>query len=168
MATTSSKLLVVAVIQVVIFLSNFQTVTNEPVVSDSPAVLPYVNAPNMSSFFPTEAPPQWPDSEAIAPTPSSSEFAGKSFGCSAKSGGDIVMVVLQLFFLLVTQVGALRLSNIGSSHVAGFLRQESVLPIPSLELNHGISAKALIRVRLVSQSSDNVSHPREAGFTEQL
>ncbi|KAL4388961.1 hypothetical protein GQ457_09G008730 [Hibiscus cannabinus] len=84
MATTSSKLLVAAVIQVVIFLSNFQTVTNEPAVSASPAVLPYVNAPNMSSFFPTEAPPQRPDSEAIATIPSSSEFAEKSSGCSAK------------------------------------------------------------------------------------
>ncbi|KAK8485139.1 hypothetical protein V6N11_051251 [Hibiscus sabdariffa] len=103
MSTTSSKLFA-SVVPLVIFLSNLQTVANEPAISASPAVLPRVNAPGMSSFFPTEAPPQWPDSEAFAPIPSSGEFVGKSSGCSAKSDGAMVMLVLQLFFLFVMRL----------------------------------------------------------------
>ncbi|KAL4291604.1 hypothetical protein GQ457_14G004860 [Hibiscus cannabinus] len=127
MSTTSSKLFA-AVVPLVIFLSNLQTVANEPAISASPAVLPRVNASGMSSFFPTEAPPQWPDSEAFAPIPSSGEFVGKSSGCSAN---------------LVTQA----CNPSGGSKVMGpgFITRgrihcwlESGPPIPSLEFNHGI------------------------------
>ncbi|EOY02925.1 hypothetical protein QUC31_017916 [Theobroma cacao] len=103
---TSTKLFAAAV-PIVIFFANLQTVTNEPAISASPAVLPYVNAPNMSSFFPSQAPPQWPTSsavptgsEAFAPIPSSGEFVGKSSCSSAKSDGAIV-ILLQLFILFV-------------------------------------------------------------------
>ncbi|XVE84232.1 hypothetical protein DITRI_Ditri16bG0154100 [Diplodiscus trichospermus] len=104
MAATSAKLFAAA-IPMVIFFCNLQTVTNEPAISASPAVVPYVNAPNMSTFFPSQAPPEWPtnsavtpDSEAFAPIPTSGEFVGKSSSSSAKFDGGIVML-LELFFL---------------------------------------------------------------------
>ncbi|XWS32588.1 hypothetical protein CRYUN_Cryun22dG0002400 [Craigia yunnanensis] len=100
---TSTKLFAAAIPMVILF-SNLQTATNEPAISASPAVFPYVNAPNMSPFFPYEAPPQWPtssavapDSEASAPILTSGEFVGKSSCSSAKFDGGIVMV-LELFF----------------------------------------------------------------------
>ncbi|KAL4379260.1 hypothetical protein GQ457_02G034200 [Hibiscus cannabinus] len=58
-------------------------------------------------------------------------------------------------------IKAKSLRNIGSSHVVGSLRQESVLHIPSSELVHDISAKAMISWLLEWKAQ------REAGFTEQ-
>ncbi|XVF16115.1 hypothetical protein REPUB_Repub10bG0003600 [Reevesia pubescens] len=102
----STKLFAAAIPMVILF-SNLQTVINEPAISASPAVLPYVNSPNMSSFFPSQAPPQWPtssavapDSEAFAPIPTSGEFVGKSSCSSAKSDGGIVML-LEFFILFL-------------------------------------------------------------------
>ncbi|KAK8576158.1 hypothetical protein V6N13_090635 [Hibiscus sabdariffa] len=48
-----------------------------------------------------------------------------------------------------------------TSHGIGSLRQESVLPIPSSELGHGILAKAMISWILEWKAH------HEAGFTEQ-
>ncbi|KAK8556927.1 hypothetical protein V6N12_003316 [Hibiscus sabdariffa] len=93
-ATTSSKLLVAAVIPVAIFLSNFQTVINEPAVS--------------------------------------------AFIFSFK---DLHILHFP-----------------GTQHKN---TQESALPIPSLELGHGILAKAFISWLLEWKAQ------REAGFTEQ-
>ena len=105
----STKLFAAAIPMVILF-SNLQTVTNEPAISASPAVSPYVNAPNMSSFFPSQAPPQWPtsstvapDSDAFSPIPTSGEFVGKISSSSAKSDGGIVML-LELFFLFVMRL----------------------------------------------------------------
>ncbi|XP_022741516.1 uncharacterized protein LOC111293065 [Durio zibethinus] len=101
---TGTKLFAAAVaIPMVILFSNLQTVTNEPALSASPSVLPYVNAPNMSSFFPSEAPPQWPTSSAFPPIPSSGEFVGKSSCSSAKSDVSIVML-LELIILFVMRL----------------------------------------------------------------
>lgn len=110
MATSSKAKLFAAAIPMamVILFSNLQTVTNEP----APAIsaFPAVNAPNMSSFFPTQSPPQWPtssavapDSEAFAPIPSSGEFLGKSSCSSVKSDGVIIML-LGLLFLIVMRL----------------------------------------------------------------
>ncbi|KAA3482078.1 pentatricopeptide repeat-containing protein [Gossypium australe] len=79
----TSKLFAVVVPLVIIF-SSLQIVTSKHAISASPAGSPYVNAPNMSSFFPSQAPPQWPDSGAFGPIPSSGEFVGKSSCTSAK------------------------------------------------------------------------------------
>ncbi|XVF57707.1 hypothetical protein PTKIN_Ptkin07bG0003700 [Pterospermum kingtungense] len=105
MATTT-KLFAAAAIPMVILFSNLQTVTSEPAILASPAV----NAPNMSSFFPSQSPPQWPtssavapDSEASAPIPTSGEFVGKSSSGSVKSDGGILML-LGLLFLIVMRL----------------------------------------------------------------
>ncbi|MBA0663874.1 hypothetical protein Goklo_003956 [Gossypium klotzschianum] len=94
----TSKLFAVVVPLVIIF-SSLQIVTSKHAISASPAGSPYVNAPNMSSFFPSQAPPQWPDSGAFGPIPSSGEFVGKS-SCTAAKPDVAILVLLQLFFLL--------------------------------------------------------------------
>ncbi|EXB62847.1 hypothetical protein L484_008697 [Morus notabilis] len=66
--------------------------TSVPTISASPAVLPYVTTPNMSSFFPSPGAQQPvssagpPNSEASAPVPSSGEFVGRvsSAGCNRR------------------------------------------------------------------------------------
>ncbi|OMO85509.1 pentatricopeptide repeat-containing protein [Corchorus capsularis] len=111
MATITKFFSAAAAIPMFIFLANLQGVRNEPAISASPAVFPSVNAPNMSSFFPSQSPPQWPttssavppDSEAFAPIPSSGEFVGKSSCTSANSNAAIVML-LQLFTFLVIRL----------------------------------------------------------------
>ncbi|MBA0599386.1 hypothetical protein Gorai_005607, partial [Gossypium raimondii] len=94
----TSKLFAVVVALVIIF-SSLQIVTGKHAISASPAGSPYVNAPNMSSFFPSQAPPQWPDSGAFGPIPSSGEFVGKS-SCTSAKPDVTILVLLQLFFLL--------------------------------------------------------------------
>ncbi|MBA0840553.1 hypothetical protein Goarm_003131, partial [Gossypium armourianum] len=94
----TSKLFAVVVPLVIIF-SSLQIVTSKHAISASPAGSPYVNAPNMSSFFPSQAPPQWPDSGAFGPIPSSGEFVGKS-SCTSAKPDVAILVLLQLFFLL--------------------------------------------------------------------
>ncbi|MBA0724542.1 hypothetical protein Golax_021227, partial [Gossypium laxum] len=88
----TSKLFAVVVPLVIIF-SSLQIVTSKHAISASPAGSPYVNAPNMSSFFPSQAPPQWPDSGAFGPIPSSGEFVGKSSCTSAKPDVAILLLV---------------------------------------------------------------------------
>ncbi|XP_061349952.1 uncharacterized protein LOC133295171 [Gastrolobium bilobum] len=64
--------------------------TTEPTISASPGLLPYVNAPDISSFFPTpsdnrpmnSAAPS--EAEASAPAPSSGEFDGKKSSSSVR------------------------------------------------------------------------------------
>ncbi|CAK7328390.1 unnamed protein product [Dovyalis caffra] len=81
-------------ISMIMVFANVLALTSEPTIGASPAVLPYVNAPNMSSFFP---PPtdQWvlgpaapPSSEELAPVPSSGEFIGKISSSPAKFNGQ--------------------------------------------------------------------------------
>lgn len=70
------------IIPVVTFVGLHVGVAGEPDISASPADLPYVNAPNMSSFFPSN---ELPLSSAaapsisgdLAPVPASGEFVGK-------------------------------------------------------------------------------------------
>ncbi|GAV59524.1 hypothetical protein CFOL_v3_03055, partial [Cephalotus follicularis] len=95
MATTITHLSVA--IPMVIFLANLHILcsSSEPTIAASPAVLPYVTAPNMSLFFPSS--PLWPpssaaplNSKAFAPVPSSGEFIGKS-SRRVKWGGGMAM-----------------------------------------------------------------------------
>ncbi|TYI05345.1 hypothetical protein ES332_A10G081800v1 [Gossypium tomentosum] len=95
----TSKLFAVVVPLVIIF-SSLQIVTSKHAISASPAGSPCVNAPNMSSFFPSQAPPQWPDSGAFGPIPSSGEFVGKS-SCTSAKPDVAILALLQLFFLFV-------------------------------------------------------------------
>ncbi|KAK7395977.1 hypothetical protein VNO78_16632 [Psophocarpus tetragonolobus] len=88
----------------VVFLANSKGVssTAEPTISASPGVLPYVTAPDISSFFPTPNGSQPMSSgaptetEAPAPAPSSGEFEGKKTSDSARldCAGAIVGVLL--------------------------------------------------------------------------
>ncbi|KAL5793481.1 hypothetical protein ACOSP7_002075 [Xanthoceras sorbifolium] len=73
--------------------------TCEPVILASPAILPYVTAPNMSSFFPSSSSATSPSSEA--PVPSTGEFIGKSSSTPAKFDGGVVIFCARLCFLLV-------------------------------------------------------------------
>ncbi|KAK3039141.1 hypothetical protein RJ639_028887 [Escallonia herrerae] len=81
--------------------------TSVPTISASPAVLPYVNAPNMSSFFPAPKtmplnPAVSPSLQAVAPIPSSGEFVGKSWSTAVKlqSGTAISELWLHLLILI--------------------------------------------------------------------
>ncbi|OMO99358.1 pentatricopeptide repeat-containing protein [Corchorus olitorius] len=110
MATNSKFFSAAAAIPMFIILANLQGVRNELAISASPAVFPYVNAPNMSSFFPSQSPPQWPtssavppDSEAFAPIPSSGEFVGKS-SCTSANSNAAMVIILQLFTFLVIRL----------------------------------------------------------------
>ncbi|XP_062153293.1 uncharacterized protein LOC133861526 [Alnus glutinosa] len=84
--------------------------TCEPAISASPAVLPYVTAPNMSSFFPSpsdqrplsSAAP--PNSAAFAPVPSSGEFVGKSSSNSARFHSGITICGVGLVSLFLTRL----------------------------------------------------------------
>ncbi|KAL9454473.1 hypothetical protein AB3S75_009964 [Citrus x aurantiifolia] len=98
MASTVSALS--AILLTVIFFLNlhFLCSTSEPVISASPAILPYVNAPDMSSFFPS---PTSQNSEAFAPAPSSGEFIGKSSSCAAKSDGGLPIIAVRICTVFV-------------------------------------------------------------------
>ncbi|KAH9791646.1 hypothetical protein KPL71_003832 [Citrus sinensis] len=89
-----------ATLLTVIFFLNlhFLCSTSEPVISASPAILPYVNAPDMSSFFPS---PTSQNSEAFAPAPSSGEFIGKSSSCAAKSDGGLAIIAVRICTVFV-------------------------------------------------------------------
>uniref|UniRef100_A0A6N2MVC2 Uncharacterized protein n=1 Tax=Salix viminalis TaxID=40686 RepID=A0A6N2MVC2_SALVM len=73
-------------VSMILFFDNVLARTSEPAtIGASPAVLPYVTAPNMSSFFPPQT-NEWdlvpaaapPRLEELAPVSSSGEFIGKS------------------------------------------------------------------------------------------
>ncbi|KAK7377574.1 hypothetical protein VNO80_03001 [Phaseolus coccineus] len=88
----------------VILLSKGVSSTTEPTISASPGVLPYVSAPDISSFFPTPSGYQsvsYGASEAPAPAPSSGEFEGKKSSGSARldCAGAIVGVLLCFAFI---------------------------------------------------------------------
>ncbi|KAJ7971768.1 Pentatricopeptide repeat-containing protein [Quillaja saponaria] len=81
-----------AVLCMVILFSKLQALssTNDPKISASPTVLPYITAPNMSSFFPsptTQRPMSSaapPNPEELQPIPSSGEFVGKKSSSSSR------------------------------------------------------------------------------------
>ncbi|EOA37742.1 hypothetical protein CARUB_v10012535mg [Capsella rubella] len=75
-------------------------VCSESTISASPAVLPYINAPDMSSFFPSPT-KDWPVdtatspvSEPDAPGPSSGRLNGKIAGSSMRLRPDILLVLV--------------------------------------------------------------------------
>lgn len=88
----------------VVLLANSKGVssTNEPTISASPGVLPYVSSPDISSFFPTPSANQPMSSgspfeaEAPAPAPTSGQFDGKNSSGSAMldSAGAIVAALI--------------------------------------------------------------------------
>ncbi|XP_058003469.1 uncharacterized protein LOC110636664 [Hevea brasiliensis] len=78
---SSSSSAAAAAVSLVILFSNLLALSSEHMIAASPAVLPYVTAPNISSFFPTPTnDTQWPlssadppRSEALEPVPNSGE-----------------------------------------------------------------------------------------------
>ncbi|KAJ9132878.1 hypothetical protein P3X46_033704 [Hevea brasiliensis] len=98
----------VAAMSVVILFSNvLLALSSDPMITASPAVLPYVTAPDMSSFFPAPT-DQWPPSSAdppmpeeLAPVPSSGEFIGKSSSSSAKLNGHSTVVGIGICIIFV-------------------------------------------------------------------
>jgi len=90
------KLFFSIAIFVILVSKGASSTTTEPTISASPGVLPYVSAPDISSFFPTPSgyEPESYDasSEAPAPAPSSGEFEGKKSSASPRfhSAGAIV------------------------------------------------------------------------------
>ncbi|KAG8656029.1 hypothetical protein MANES_04G092250v8 [Manihot esculenta] len=109
MATTSKRLSASAAMLLVILFCNLLALSSEPMIAASPAVLPYVTAPNMSSFFPTPT-DEWPLSsadpprpEALAPLPNSGEFIGKSSSSSARPIGHITLFGVGIFIIFVTR-----------------------------------------------------------------
>ncbi|KAK7311300.1 hypothetical protein RJT34_09346 [Clitoria ternatea] len=84
--------------------------TIEPTISASPGVLPYVTAPDISSFFPTPSDNQPMSSaapseaEASTPAPSSGEFDGRKSSGSARldCAGAIVGILLSCAILSST------------------------------------------------------------------
>ncbi|KAK9271719.1 hypothetical protein L1049_002082 [Liquidambar formosana] len=97
-----------AFLLVIIFVANLHALssTAEPTIAASPAVLPYVASPNMSSFFhspSSQQPPSFdapPNLEAFAPVPFSGEFVGRSSSGSAKYGSGIGVFGVGLFFVM--------------------------------------------------------------------
>ncbi|KAL0794438.1 hypothetical protein Bca101_065815 [Brassica carinata] len=75
-------------------------VLGESTVSASPAVLPYINAPDMSSFFPSPTKDRSfdtavsPAPETDAPGPSSGQFNGKTAGISTQLRPDLSLVLI--------------------------------------------------------------------------
>lgn len=99
-----------AALSMVIFFAilHGRSSTCEPAISASPAVLPYVTAPNMSSFFPSPSRPLSsaapPNSVASAPVPSSGEFVGKSSSNSARFHSGIAICGVGLVSLFLTRL----------------------------------------------------------------
>ncbi|CAH8382922.1 unnamed protein product [Eruca vesicaria subsp. sativa] len=85
-------------------------VCSESTISASPAVLPYVNAPDMSSFFPSPTRNQSFDSatspvpEAPAYGPSSGQFNGDVAGISMQLRPDLylVLVIVSICFIVMS------------------------------------------------------------------
>ncbi|KAF7819353.1 uncharacterized protein G2W53_024808 [Senna tora] len=99
-----------------VFFANSQVLitstTHHSTISASPAVSPYVTAPNISSFFPTPRGVGGPESfaaspEAEASSPSSGEFVGKRTSSSARldcAAAAIVGILLISSFLITCRV----------------------------------------------------------------
>ena len=90
-----------------VLLGNSQVLssTTEPTIPASPGVLPYVTAPDISSFFPTPSDNQPMSSaapseaEPPAPAPSSGEFDGKKTSGSARLDCAIFGIMLCSFLI---------------------------------------------------------------------
>ncbi|KAK7336148.1 hypothetical protein VNO77_16681 [Canavalia gladiata] len=100
-----------AFVILVILLVNSQCLcsTTEPTISASPGVLPYVTAPDISSFFPTPSANQPMSSapseaEASAPAPSSGEFDGKKASSSARLDCHVAIVGILLCCALINSI----------------------------------------------------------------
>ena len=104
-----------ALIFLVVLFSTPQAIssTTKPTISASPAILPYVNAPDISSFFPTPgaegtmsfADP--PEAEAAASAPSSGEFVGMKSAGSVRLNDAAAIVGVLLCCFLVTSIAVL-------------------------------------------------------------
>ncbi|XP_012067336.1 uncharacterized protein LOC105630199 [Jatropha curcas] len=93
---------------IIILFSNALSLASEPVITASPAVLPYVTAPNMSSFFPSPT-EEWPLSsadppEGLAPVPSSGEFLGKNSSNSVKLNGYVAVFCFGISVIFVVRI----------------------------------------------------------------
>lgn len=98
---------------VFVLLANSQVLSSitEPTISASPGVLPYVTAPDISSFFPTpsvnrpmsSAAPS--EAEESAQAPSSGEFQGKKSSSSSRLINCAAAIVgIQLFSFLISSI----------------------------------------------------------------
>ncbi|TKY62991.1 hypothetical protein E2542_SST12856 [Spatholobus suberectus] len=102
---TMTKLFSLFVLVILLASSKGLSSTTEPTISASPGVLPYVTAPDISSFFPSANQPVSSgapsEAEAPAPAPSSGEFEGKKSSGSARldCAGAIVGVLLCCAFI---------------------------------------------------------------------
>ncbi|KAK7290552.1 hypothetical protein RIF29_05057 [Crotalaria pallida] len=105
----------VFVVFLVVLLSNSEVLissTTEPTISASPGVLPYVTAPDISSFFPTTTPTAnqpinsaaAPEAEEPVPAPSSGEFEGKKSSTSARLDSAAAIVAILLFSFLISSI----------------------------------------------------------------
>ncbi|XP_010476265.1 PREDICTED: uncharacterized protein LOC104755564 [Camelina sativa] len=99
MALFSSFFAVSASLMILVSLQ-WTLVCSESTISASPAVLPYISAPDMSSFFPSPT-NEWPVDTAIspvpepdAPGPSSGLPNGKITGSSMRLRPDLLLVLL--------------------------------------------------------------------------
>ncbi|KAL1352593.1 hypothetical protein HN51_016581 [Arachis hypogaea] len=78
--------------------------TREPTIPASPGILPYVTAPDISSFFPAPSDNQPMSSgDAPSPMPSSGEFHGRMTSSSARLNyaNAIVVMMLCSFFIII-------------------------------------------------------------------
>ncbi|KFK43550.1 hypothetical protein AALP_AA1G141300 [Arabis alpina] len=93
-----SSNLSLSVFFLIVVLIQWTCVYSESTISASPAVLPYINAPDMSSFFPSPSKNQPLDTatspvpEAEAPGPSSEQLNGKIAGSSMRLCPDLSLV----------------------------------------------------------------------------
>ncbi|XP_020219912.1 uncharacterized protein LOC109802908 [Cajanus cajan] len=102
MATMTKMLFSLVTLVILVGNSKGVSSTSEPTISASPGVLPYVTAPDISSFFPTPSANEPMSSgapfeaEAPSPAPTSGEFEGKKSSGSARldCAGVIVSVLL--------------------------------------------------------------------------
>ncbi|KAL1216164.1 hypothetical protein V5N11_033788 [Cardamine amara subsp. amara] len=90
----------ISVFLLIVVSVQWTLVCSESTISASPAVLPYVNAPDMSSFFPSPTKDRpvdmatSPVPEADAPGPSSGQFNGKIAGSSMTLHPDLSLVLV--------------------------------------------------------------------------
>ncbi|XP_014497481.1 uncharacterized protein LOC106758980 [Vigna radiata var. radiata] len=103
---TLMKLFFSFAISVILLSKGVSSTTTEPTISASPGVLPYVSAPDISSFFPTPSGYQPlsydTSSEAPAPAPSSGEFQGKISSASASFHSAALIVSVLLSFAVMS------------------------------------------------------------------
>ncbi|RID52007.1 hypothetical protein BRARA_H02633 [Brassica rapa] len=88
----------VSVFLLIVVSVQWTLVCSEPTILASPAVLPYGNAPDMSSFFPSPTKDRSFETAASpapdAPGPSSGQFNGKVAGISMRLRPDISLVLV--------------------------------------------------------------------------